>query len=78
MNYRTTQLINRAIRKFTAFTSLEDFTNCALKHGYTPTIKAYASQCTRDKIRISAMANAFDERMEELGSAQRCYRGCQG
>lgn len=75
MNYRTKQLIERAVRRFTAFTSFSDLITCSLAHGYTPTIRPSLSHCLRDRIRIRALAQAYDDHLAGLGSIRKCYRG---
>ena len=76
MNYRTRQILEKTVQRFTAFPSFSDLVCCAMAHGYTPTIIGWRGHCLRDRIRIRHLAQAFDTRMEELGSARRAYRGC--
>ncbi len=75
MNYRTKQVIERAVRRFTAFPSFGELIRCSLEHGYTPTIIGWRSHTLRDRIRIRAIAQAFDNHFAELGSVRKCYRG---
>lgn len=75
MNYRTQQVIERTVKRFTAFPSFAELIRCSIEHGYTPTIIGWRGHCSSNRLRIRHLAQAFDDHLEALGIDRKCYRG---
>lgn len=75
MNYRTKQLIDRTVKRYTAFTSFLDLILASASHGYIPTIRPWGGAPIRTAMAIRALAQQYDLHFESLGSSRRCFRG---
>lgn len=75
MNHKERQLINRAIKRHTAFKSFADLLGSSLLHKYTPSIYPWRGAKVGTVNRLRALAQQYDDAMEAIGQPYRAYRG---
>ena len=75
MNTKTSQLIHRTVKHYTAFKSFDELVTVSLAHRYTPTISPWKLAPVRIANAFRALSRQYDIAMEATGSHLRAYPG---